>query len=116
MLFRSGAALVAIRDAYGDERRTEINRDHINLATEDLIEPQDVVVEMLMVHQAKKDKLGQALSYRFLPRGDVNEAGEHVFGLEMTPELCGKLEYRIRVYPLHENLTHPLELGLMRWL
>ncbi|MEW6562012.1 MAG: alpha-glucan family phosphorylase [Pseudomonadota bacterium] len=80
------------------------------------LQPQDVVVEMLMVHQAKKDKLGQALSYRFLPRGDVNEAGEHVFGLEMTPELCGKLEYRIRVYPLHENLTHPLELGLMRWL
>ena len=35
------AELVEIRDAYGDERRTEISRDHLNLSTEDLIEPQD---------------------------------------------------------------------------
>ena len=34
----------------------------------------------------------------------------------MQPEQCGKLEYRIRVYPYHEMLTHPFELGMMRWL
>src|ERR1039458_2697608 len=36
--------LIEIRDNYGDERRTEISRDHLNLSTEDLIGPQDVAV------------------------------------------------------------------------
>ena len=36
--------------------------------------------------------------------------------LQLTPEICGKLEYRIRVYPWHENLTHPFEMGMVRWL
>jgi glycogen phosphorylase len=30
--------------------------------------------------------------------------------------MCGKLEYRIRVYPYHSLLTHPFEMGMMRWL
>ncbi len=38
--------LIEIRENYGDERRTEINRDQLNLTTEDLIEPQDVVVTL----------------------------------------------------------------------
>src|SRR6185312_15157629 len=38
--------LIEIRDAYGDARRTEINREHLDLSTEDLIEPQDVVVTL----------------------------------------------------------------------
>ena len=36
--------------------------------------------------------------------------------LELKPELCGRLDYRIRVYPRHELLTHPFELGLMLWV
>ena len=38
--------IVEIRDMFGDARRTEISRDHLNLSTEDLIEPQDVVVTL----------------------------------------------------------------------
>src|SRR5437762_2983609 len=38
--------LLEIRTNYGDARRTEINRDHLDLTTEDLIEPQDVVVTL----------------------------------------------------------------------
>src|ERR1700759_374103 len=38
--------LIEMREAYGDARRTEINRDHLDLTTEDLIEPQDVVVTL----------------------------------------------------------------------
>jgi len=38
--------LIAVREQYGDARRTEINRDHLDLSTEDLIEPQDVVVTL----------------------------------------------------------------------
>jgi DNA gyrase subunit A len=38
--------LIEIRDNYGDARRTQISRDHLNLSTEDLIEPQDVAVTL----------------------------------------------------------------------
>jgi len=44
------------------------------------------------------------------------EGGEDQFALQLSPELCGKLEYRIRVYPCHELLTHSFETGLMIWL
>jgi starch phosphorylase len=42
--------------------------------------------------------------------------GESVFTLELTPDVCGKIEYRMRVYPYHELLTHPFEMGMMVWL
>jgi DNA gyrase subunit A len=38
--------LLEIRENFGDARRTEISLDHLNLRTEDLIEPQDVVVTL----------------------------------------------------------------------
>ena len=38
--------LVAVRDQFGDERRTEILQDHLNLSAEDLITEEDVVVTM----------------------------------------------------------------------
>src|SRR6202049_3092897 len=41
---RSG--LLEIREGFGEARRTEINRDPLDLTTEDLIEPQDVVVAL----------------------------------------------------------------------
>ena len=41
---------------------------------------------------------------------------EQRFVLELSPEDCGRLEYRVRLYPQHELLTHPFELGMMRWL
>ena len=30
--------------------------------------------------------------------------------------LCGRVEYRFRLYPKHELLTHPFEMGMMVWL
>ena len=36
--------------------------------------------------------------------------------LDLAPELCGKLEYRIRAYPHHAALSHRFEMGLMRWV
>jgi DNA gyrase subunit A len=45
--------LIEIRENYGDERRTEISRDHLNLSTEDLIEPHDVAVTLSHAGYAK---------------------------------------------------------------
>jgi starch phosphorylase len=80
------------------------------------LKPDDVVVEMLLGHQSEKEKIKHSLRYRFAAQGENHETGEQVFMLNLTPELCGRLEYRIRVYPRHEMLTNPVEMGLMRWL
>ena len=80
------------------------------------LNPSDVAVEMLIGQASQKEKSGPEMSYLFTAREVNQQTGEHVYMLEFTPELCGKLEYRIRVHPHHEMLTHRFELGLMRWL
>jgi starch phosphorylase len=80
------------------------------------LKPEDVVVELLIGRQREKRELRDARHYRFEWEGVMTDQGEHRFALEITPEMCGKLEYRIRVYPYHPLLTHPFEMGMMRWL
>jgi len=80
------------------------------------LQPDDVVVEMLMGFNAKSDPLGSARHYPFAPAGHRNQAGEELFFVELQPEQCGNLEYRFRLYPYHDLLTNPFELGMMRWL
>jgi starch phosphorylase len=75
---------------------------------------EDVVVELL-VSRAGEFGDGEPMHHRFIAQG-VDATGEHHFTLELAPELCGKLDYRIRAYPWHEFLTHPFELGLMIWV
>ena len=76
----------------------------------------DVAVQMLLGFFSKREKLQNARPYRFEATGAMTESGENVFALEVQPEKCGKLEYRIRAYPYHEILTHQFEMGMMRWL
>jgi starch phosphorylase len=74
---------------------------------------EDVVVELLVCRAGEIGK-GEPTHYRFVAQ-DVDASGDHHFTLELAPELCGKLDYRIRAYPWHEFLTHRFELGLMIW-
>src|SRR5258707_6168515 len=66
--------LLQIREAYGDARRTEINRDHLTLATEDLIEPQDVVVTLSHTGYAKSQPLTEYQTQRRGGRGKAATA------------------------------------------
>ncbi|MBV8742206.1 MAG: DNA gyrase subunit A [Sinobacteraceae bacterium] len=66
--------LLEIRSAYGDARRTEINRDHLNLTTEDLIEPQDVVVTLSHAGYAKSQPLTEYQTQRRGGRGKTATA------------------------------------------
>src|SRR5687768_4719226 len=66
--------LIVVRDAYGDARRTEINRDHLNLTTEDLIEPQDVVVTLSHAGYAKSQPLAEYQTQRRGGRGKAATA------------------------------------------
>jgi starch phosphorylase len=95
---------------FGDKLRFEVA---VKLGD---LNPADVVVEMLLGLSSKRNKLQSAQRYRFESTGTMTESGENIFALEVKPERCGKLEYRIRVYPYHELLTHPFELGMMHWL
>jgi starch phosphorylase len=47
---------------------------------------------------------------------DESDARETVFALDVEPQECGQFATEIRIYPWHELLTHPYELGLMKWL
>jgi DNA gyrase subunit A len=61
--------LIEIRDAYGDARRTEISLDHLQLSTEDLIEPQDVVVTLSHAGYAKAQPVSDYQAQRRGGRG-----------------------------------------------
>ena len=47
---------------------------------------------------------------------DESDPRETVFALDVAPGECGQFATEIRIYPWHELLTHPYELGLMKWL
>jgi starch phosphorylase len=52
----------------------------------------------------------------FVHANTIAETGEQRFVLDFSPDSCGKFDYRVRVFPYHDLLTHRLETGLMRWL
>jgi len=68
------AELLEIRDSYGDQRRTEISRDHLDLTTEDLIEPQDVVVTLSHAGYAKSQPVAEYQTQRRGGRGKAATA------------------------------------------
>jgi starch phosphorylase len=76
--------------------------------------PEDVRVEVLV---GRASHSGQDRELEAIPMESVGwDGGDSLFRLELMPELCGRLLYRVRVYPHHELLTHPFETGLMVWL
>jgi starch phosphorylase len=82
----------------------------------DGLKPEDVAVELLISRPAGANENKRPLIYRFESVGVRNEQAEQLYALDLEPELCGKLEYRIRIYPHHAMLTHAFEMGMMRWL
>jgi DNA gyrase subunit A len=66
--------LTQIRENFGDARRTEINRDHLDLSTEDLIEPQDVVVTLSHAGYAKSQPVTEYQTQRRGGRGKAATA------------------------------------------
>jgi starch phosphorylase len=81
----------------------------------DGLAPSDVAVELLFSRPNANSQSRPPRAYRLEYRGP-GQHGESLFGLELTPDVCGKIDYRLRVYPHHELLTHPFEMGMMVWL
>lgn len=89
---------------------------HFELAVHlDGLAPEDVAVELLLFRPGVDTRLRPPRKLRLEYRGP-GEHGDSLFALDFTPDVCGKLDYRMRVYPHHELLTHPFEMGMMLWL
>ena len=97
--------------AFGDKLRFSV------AMSLDRLSPEDVMVEMLLKPAIREvaAKHPQS-SYAFRAEGGRRDNGEQLFTLELSPEQCGKLEYRIRAYPHHRALSHEFEMGLMKWI
>ncbi len=80
------------------------------------LQPSDVHVELVFDHGPGDRERREGLThYAFAADGSRTDAGELRFTLDLEPEICGRLQYRIRCYPYHELLTHRFELGLIAW-
>ena len=80
------------------------------------LNPEDVTVEALIGRPGPQGTfIRRARHYPLSTRG-VTGNGEMLYTIDLTPEICGKLEYRIRVFPSHPELIHRFETGLMVWL
>lgn len=79
------------------------------------LSPDDVVMELLFSRPNAKPHSRSPRPYRMEYTGPGAD-GESLFRIDLKPEVCGKIEYRLRVYPSHELLTHPFEMGMMVWL
>jgi starch phosphorylase len=97
------------RIGFGDSVRFEIS---VNLGG---LSPEDVTVEMLVGRPSNDGQPKGAKRFTMEYSGRAN-GREHLYELELTPEMCGKIEYKFRIYPSHELLTHPFEMGMMVWL
>ena len=106
-------------------RRLDVPRSRIRFGESVLLEvgavlaglgPRDVTVELIF--GASENAAGSAatLRHELATDGTLTPEGGHRFVLKLEPELCGRLDYRVRCFPHHELLTHSFELGLMVWL
>jgi starch phosphorylase len=98
------------RITFGQSMRIDVA---VNL---DGLSADDVTVELLLDPNACEPQEPGVSALFLTPTGDRTSQGERVFTLDLRPEFCGKLDYRIRTYPSHRMLTHPFEMGLMTWL
>jgi len=98
------------------------------------LKPEDVAVELLLsrriyhpevlvssqIGHSEPHKMGPetqlgTASYKFNPEHSLDN-GEYLYSLTFKPDFCGGLSYRIRIFPFHELLTDPHEMGMMRWV
>ena len=74
----------------------------------------DVCVELLLSRGAGAGTPVRH-THELLPTEDMGQ-GEWRYAVQLKPGLAGRLDYRIRIYPRHEFLTHPFETGLCAWV
>ena len=94
-----------IREKYGDERRTEIIEDHLNLSMEDLITEEDVVVTLSHAGYAKSQPID---TYRLQRRGGKGKSSTNM----KTEDFIDKLF----VASTHDTILCFSSRGRVYWL
>ena len=75
----------------------------------------DVRAECLVGRAGEGDQFVVHETFVLEPHG-LNEHGEAIFHRVITPPLSGLQYYKLRLYPWHPFLRHPLECGLTVWV
>ncbi|MGB5354497.1 MAG: DNA gyrase subunit A [Woeseia sp.] len=99
------AELVEIRDAYGDERRTEIVQDHSDLLEEDLIPEEEVVVTLSHGGYAKSQPIDD---YQAQKRGGRGRSATKVKDEDFIDKLL--------IANSHDTILCFSSFGKMYWL
>ncbi len=97
--------LVAVREEFGDERRTEITEDHSDLTVEDLISEENVVVTLSHSGYAKSQPLS---AYQAQRRGGRGKAAARVKDEDFIEKLF--------VANTHDTLLCFSSRGKLYWL
>ncbi len=77
------------------------------------LQPDDLHVE-LVVSPQRVEGTEETTRVPFTQRAAREGAG--TWALTYRPDQCGAVEYRVRVFPVHADLVHPLEMGLLLWV
>ncbi|MBI2960219.1 MAG: alpha-glucan family phosphorylase [Betaproteobacteria bacterium] len=109
---------VAARRLDAQKRRIHFGEDvRIEIAVKlNGLAPEDIMGELLLSNAEGFQGEQEPERRAFASEAAIGDTGEHRFVLNLTPESCGRLGYRIRIYPCHELLAHPFEMGLMVWI
>ncbi len=98
-------------------------REHLPIEVEvDLngLDPDDIMVECILGRESNKGEFIKDCPVMFFSTGTTsgNVATYHcdLFDTEETCQMGGQQAFRIRLYPCHPLLNHPLECGRMIWL
>ncbi|MEJ8566669.1 DNA gyrase subunit A [Elongatibacter sediminis] len=97
--------LLAVREEYGDERRTEIIQDRLDLSLEDLITEEDVVVTLSHAGYAKSQPLDR---YQAQRRGGTGKSATRVKDEDFIDKLF--------VANTHDTLLCFTSHGRVHWL
>ncbi len=97
--------LIAIREQYGDARRTEILRDRLDLSLEDLITEEDVVVTLSHGGYAKSQSPDR---YQAQRRGGTGKSATQVKGEDFIDKLF--------IANTHDTLLCFTSRGKVHWL
>ncbi|HEX4025511.1 MAG TPA: alpha-glucan family phosphorylase [Steroidobacteraceae bacterium] len=73
-------------------------------------------VEMPPLSSYRQNRPDDAWRALLHPTDEPDGDGASVYQLDALPQDCGQFAFEIRIYPWHELLTQPFELGLMKRL
>lgn len=76
---------------------------------------EDVAVECVIGAVSPTGEMTPSINRALAYHGKTDD-GRALFAIDLKPDESGLLSYMLRVYPYHELLAHPFEMGRMLWV